>query len=531
MMKRLLFTAWIIAGAAGTQAQETQLPKLSPLTKIYLQDAARYPNGIVPGYVYKAFAGQRYISALLQVKSSFADDPLIKLGVRIGTKAGNIWTAQIPVDMVVMVSQVPGLSYLQLDEPMHPTLDTARIYTRVDSVQGGAGLSRPFYGKGVVVGIIDAGFDYGSPSLWDTGGSYYRVKRIWAQKAASGTPPTGYIYGAEYKDSASMLTAATDQPAQSHGAHVAGIAAGSGYGSGSGSNTRFRGMAPLSDIVLVGIQPEQEQWLNTGGSDVIDGAKYIYDYAASVNKPAVINLSWGVSSGSHDGTSLWCQAMDQLCGKGKIFATSAANNGDTRLHIQKTFAGADSTLNTFVTDQAAVRATWVDIWGEATRPFTVKVSLYNGGFLANTGTVIMDGQVHKYNLIGTNGDTCFLTLVSNPSEINGKPHALLQLRSKVTDSICLTVTAHNGTVNMWNSYVEAPHGYEAPFINGGKSWAVEGDTLQTITDNASAKSVVTVGAYATKTSWKASGVTYNYANAVKGASLRFHLSGRRRMAA
>ncbi len=527
MIKRLLFAALVVACAVTTYAQESQLPKLSPLTKIYLQQSAKYPDGVVPGYVYKEYAGQRYISALLQVAPAFVEDPLLILGVRIGTMAGNIWTAQIPVEKVAAATKIPGIAYLQLDEPMHPTLDTARKYTRVDSVQGGAGLSRPFFGKGVVVGIIDAGFDYGSPSLWDTGGSYYRVKRIWAQKTGTGMPPAGYIYGVEYRDSASMLAAATDQPAQSHGAHVAGIAAGSGYGSALNNNIRFRGMAPLSDIVLVGIQPAQQQWLNTGGSDVIDGAKYIYDYAASVNKPAIINLSWGTSLGAHDGTSLYCQALDNLCGKGKIFATSAGNNGDTRLHINKTFSAADSTLNTFVTYQSSVKATWVDIWGDTAKPFKLKVSLYNGGFLANTGTVTMDGLVHTYNLISPNGDTTFLTVVSNPSEFNGKPHALLQMRgvANPADSICLTLTSQSGTINMWNLYVQVPHGYESPFISGGKPWAVDGDTLQSISDNASAKSVVTVGAYATKTSWRAAGGSYSYTNAKKGAIAAFSSIG------
>ncbi len=513
----LTFTAFRLS------AQEA--PKLSPLTKIYLHQAGQYPDGIVPGYVYKEFAGHRYISALMQVSPGLREDALTGLGVRIGTKAGNIWTAQIPVENVSAATGIAGISYIQLDEPIHATLDTARKYTRVDSVQEGTGLSRPFYGKGVVVGIIDAGFDYGSPSLWDTGGSYYRVKRVWAQKATSGTPPSGYIYGAEYTDSASMIAAGTDQTITSHGTHVAGIAAGSGYGSGSGSNLRFRGMAPLSDIVMVGIMPAQQQWLNGGGADVIDGASYIYNYAASVGKPAIINLSWGTSLGAHDGTSLYCQALDNLTGKGKIFATSAGNNGDTKLHLKKTFSPADSTLNTFVSYQS-IKKTWVDMWGDAGKPFSVKVTLYNGSTpVTSTGFVSMDGLVHSFKLIGSNGDTCALTLAANPAEYNGKTHALLQVYSKVTDGICLTLGATGGTVNLWNLYVEAPSGYESPFTNGGQSWAVEGDTLQSISDNASAKSVITVGAYATKTSWRASGVTYSYSTAYKGAIASFSSIG------
>src|SRR5690606_10063117 len=122
--------------------------------------------------------------------------------------------------------------------------------TRVDSVHAGLGaLPSQFHGKDVVVGIIDAGYDYRHPALFDTTGAAYRVKRIWEQ-VVTGTPPTGFTYGNEIADSLSMWIAGSDMPI-SHGAHVSGIAAGSGYG--SVGNNQYRGIADAADIVLVGI--------------------------------------------------------------------------------------------------------------------------------------------------------------------------------------------------------------------------------------------------------------------------------------
>lgn len=53
--------------------------------------------------------------------------------------------------------------------------------------------------------------------------------------------------------------------------------------------------------------------------------KYIYDYAESVRKPCVINMSLGSHIGPHDGTSTFDQVADNLQGPGKLFAGAAGN--------------------------------------------------------------------------------------------------------------------------------------------------------------------------------------------------------------
>ncbi len=504
-MKRLLFFVFLLC-VAPAFAQH-KLPQLSPLTQIFFKEAQQQEGAVVPGYVYKMIDGRRYVSALIQVQPGFKDDGLLQQGVRIGTKAGNVWTAQIPVAVLPSFIKTEGIRYIQLDVPVSRNLDSARKASHVDSVQAGIGLAHPFLGNGVVVGIVDAGFDYSSPSLWDTGGSYYRVKRVWAQKDGSGTAPSGYSYGTEYTDSAALMAAGTDKDSMSHGTHVTGIAAGSGIGGSTGDNHRFRGIAPLSDLVLVGIMPAQQQWINGGGSDVIDGMHYIYNYAAAQGKPAVVNLSWGTSLGAHDGSSLFSQAVEALCGAGKILVNSAGNAGAVKGHVQKTFSPSDTLVHTFVTYYSGVRKTWVDAWGDSSKPFTARITLYDGSTAgATTGFVPIDGVLHSFNLSGSDGDTCFVDLVADSAEYNGRPRVFVNLHSKTHDSICVSVLARNGgTVNLWNRYVDAPTGYEEPFTNGGKSWAVAGDTLQSISDNASGKSVVTVGAYATKTYWYTEG--------------------------
>jgi hypothetical protein len=51
-----------------------------------------------------------------------------------------------------------------------------------------------------------------------------------------------------------LLAKGTDLATFTHGTHVGGIAAGSGY---VGINSKIRGVAYKSDLVFVGIRPEK----------------------------------------------------------------------------------------------------------------------------------------------------------------------------------------------------------------------------------------------------------------------------------
>ena len=190
-------------------------------------------------------------------------------------------------------------------------------------------------GKNVVVGIIDAGFDFTHPTMFDTTNSLYRIKRVWAQKKY-GTPPSGFAYGNEMVDSASIVATGFDTGIASHGTHVTGIAAGSGYGSNT-TNNKYRGFSYQSDIALVCIMPAESEWAVAGESDILDGMSYIYNYAASVSKPAVVNLSWGANIGSHNGNSLFSQACDALTEQVKYLLLLPATAGRILFICKKYF--------------------------------------------------------------------------------------------------------------------------------------------------------------------------------------------------
>lgn len=503
-MKKLCFLFIAAIGCIATHAQ----PVLSPLTKVFLQDlqTSQKQDAIPTGYIYKRLnTGELCVSNMIKVKDeALTDKELAGINARVGTKAGDIWTVQVPIFKMKEFTTLKGISYIQVDEPVYPKLDSARKTTRVDSVHGGYSLKMPYSGKNVVVGIIDFGFDYNHPTMWDTAGKEYRIKRIW-ELDATGTPPAGYAYGHESSTEAAIKSRKTDNAEQTHGTAVAGMAAGSGYGNAFTSQ-HYRGMAYDAEMVMVGVRRDSigPQWMQGGFSDFVDGINYIFKYAESVHKPAVVNISWGSQSGPHDGSSLMNQACDNLSGKGKIIVMSAGNEGAEPLHLSKTFTAADTVLKTAVIFSSPnYKRTWVDIWGEQGKTFCAKITLYKGSLVgATTGYICLDNSKHDtYIMSGT--DTCYIQFISSAAEYNQKPRMTLNVFNRTVDNFVVEVKGTSGTINMWDEYYYYgyTHQYSSQFSSLGITGAVTGNTNTTVSDMGAAKSVLLIGAYTSKTDY------------------------------
>lgn len=493
----------LISISSNLFSQHVKQAKLSAYTQLYLleQNKSIEKRTPTPNVVYKQINNTTYLSSFIKVTPSIDEAQLKNLGVIIGTKAGNIWTVQIPESNFIEFITLKDIEYIQIDEPVIKTLDAAKKATKVDSVHAGINLPLAYTGKNVVVGILDVGIDYTHPTFYDTLGNKFRIKKVWEQKT-TGTPPSGYSYGHELTDSLSMMTDATDIATQTHGTHVAGISSGSGFGSTIPSKNR--GVAYESDIVMVGITPAASQWTSAGMTDIIDGMNYVYNYSASVGKPAVVNLSWGCTIGPHDGTSLFSQACDNLTGAGKLFVISAGNNGTNNVHVSKTFSSSDTILKTMVNFNSSFpqKKNWLDIWGEPSKPFKVKLSLYNViTLVSETRFFTLNNTSIDTFLVGNLNDTCYFKISLINSDYNNKPHALIDVYNKTSRSLLLSVKGNQGLVHAWQGYVNQSSGIYGSFSIGGIAGASAGNSDYTISEMACTKSAITVGAYASKVTY------------------------------
>lgn len=201
---------------------------------------------IIDRYSLYFLGNKLFVNAFLLISEEFNKSEFENSGGFVNSTSQNIATVSIPVSKLNEVIQYDGIIYVQIAEKAKRLLNAARNSTWVNWVHQGLQLPQPYSGNGVVIGIIDGGFDYTHPNFFDgTGSNNYRLKRVWEQ-GNTGTPPAGFSYGRELTTQTAILNAQRDQANESHGTHVAGIAA----GAGGGVNTTYMGVAPQSELVL-----------------------------------------------------------------------------------------------------------------------------------------------------------------------------------------------------------------------------------------------------------------------------------------
>ena len=492
-MKKTILTALALALSCTTMsAGSNQSPFAAKLSK-ELNDK--------PSKESKLLSADIWISAMLKVNSKFDLNSAKKLGVKFPTITNNILTARIPISKYTEFSQINGIDYLDVGGFATPQMDSAKSVVHIQKVIDGMELPQSYQGEGVVVGIIDAGFDYTHPAFYNSESNELIISRVWEQ-GKTGTAPQGFEYGRELSNPTEILAAEKDITDFSHGTHVAGIAAGQSVAGAE----KFQGIASKSELVIVALKPPaQEQWKNTGASDIVDAVNYIFKYAESVGKPAVVNLSWGGQIGPHDGTSLFSQAIDGLVGKGKIFVCSAGNDGAVNLHANKTLSPTDSLFVTYSYNYYSPDATqngiWYDVWGEQGKPFEFKFdvvdpitleSKYATDFLSTAKDTIFE-YIYK-----ADKDSCNIMVYVNTCAFNDKPHAFVNLEGNKAFWGKISAKAKEGTIHAWNWYLIDYYGIERQFWAKNDPLAVNGNKYITISDFASTKRAIAVGAMVSK---------------------------------
>lgn len=420
-----------------------------------------------------------------------------QLGVTpIAENAGTA-TVRLTLDALQRLAKQQGVEYIQITSGATQMLNLARQEAGTDLIHKGTDLPQAYTGEGVVVGVVDAGFDYMHAAFRRPADGALRIKRVWEQGATTldgASAPAKYGYGIELNTPELIEKAQGDSDSNSHGTHVAAIAAGSdAYKDGA-----YVGNAPDADIVLVALD------LNAStNADISNAVQYIFDYADEVGKPCVVNLSLGNQDGPHDGTSTFDTMTDAMQGPGRLIVGAAGNHRTDAFHIDHTFATADAApLRTFVKYKVApsnsVSGGTIEIWGEKGVDFTVDIAAYStfNKKDARSTTVypaegVTDVDFGKY-ATGT------WKVASEVSPLNGKPHvvltsALTSIRNNY--AIALTVTPKTaGRVNIWsdNTYLAL----ESRDIEGFSAPDAASSTLCEI--GGTGKRILTVGSYTTR---------------------------------
>ena len=297
-------------------------------------------------------------------------DSLRAAGVEVNAVFDGFVTARIPANILKEVSRLNGVSQIALSRHVQLCNDSARYYSLVDEIQQGRGLASPLRGEGVIVGMIDTGFDFNHVN-WRGKDGKSRIRAVYMPCDTTGVPPVVdgcTLNGSCYETSSEIALLTTDNQGSSHGSHTTGTAA------GSYSLNGLYGVAPEADIVACGM-PENE--LND--VNIANCVRYIFDYADRVGKPCVINMSIGSNDGPNDGSSFLCRTFSSSSGPGRIFVLSAGNDGDVPICLHETLSGRNDTVTTLLRNRwgGSQRKGYVSMWNDGAQEHLSRIVIIN----------------------------------------------------------------------------------------------------------------------------------------------------------
>ncbi len=245
-----------------------------------------------------------------------------------------------PAELLQFASAHPELPF-ELGPTLHPLLDRVGVWTRAIEARATRGLD----GSGVLVGVVDTGLDVSHPDFRDANGhtrvawlldmsippigKYPDLEAQYGITDANGNITTGAVFDSSEID-ARLLDPSSVLPTDDvgHGTHVASIAA--------GDDPRFTGVAPGAGLVIARVTHDSTE--NIENDDVVRGAAFLYDRAAAMKEPVVVNISLGTDFGPHDGTMSFETELAANLGAslpGQAMVVAAGNSGsvsETPIH-------------------------------------------------------------------------------------------------------------------------------------------------------------------------------------------------------
>jgi subtilisin family serine protease len=480
------------------------------------------------------------LGVIVRLRSGAGLDELRAAGAEIGSVAGDIATARVPVDSLALLADARALAHVEAARVLVLNHDSSMHAIRADRVRqvvGGEWTGAT--GQGAIVAIYDTGLDFRHPDFIAADGST-RVLELWDQTGAA-SPPTGFNYGF-YCDRPAVqaaiggnTAACPQQDRVGHGTHVAGSAAGDG--SASPQPFQYAGVAPEADLLVV-----------KGGDAgffedlLLDGVRWLEQRGAALGRPVVVNLSLGDQYGPHDGTRLLEREIDRLSRAGFMVVNSAGNSGENYnteppepfhilIHARALAILGQTAQFTFVVDYETPHPdscngniAHFSLWHHPADRVRLTVTRPNG-----TSATAEPGQLVTVNspvgqILIDNGS-------QGPDPENGEIHVLFRISgcgqsgppAPGTWRIGVeTVSGGTGSpfdIWLWQQRMGSPG-----FVRGAQNF----DNRFNISSPGNARRVITVGAFVTRTCWQLAGsaqqVCYIHREAI-GDIARFSSAG------
>ena len=267
-----------------------------------------------------------------------------QVGAQVRMVKGNLIVLDIPYSKLEALAGVKGVSIVNMPPKASIKTDVTRQVTQAEEVINGSGpqLPQAYTGKGVIVGILDSGFDTTHPMFKDKDGNL-RIKGFYEPGNSTfggdsvvityhdGTQ--GTLSGSAYYKPEELLdTLKAKDAGGSHGSHCISIAAGSTMSDIKGTADKpVGGIAPEADILLCNFMNSE----NADAWNVLEGLNFMSWEAEQAQKPLVVSMSVNSHAGWHDGTSDIARVLKGFCTEDNMAVMLAAGNegsSETYLH-------------------------------------------------------------------------------------------------------------------------------------------------------------------------------------------------------
>ncbi len=261
----------------------------------------------------------------LIVKYSEPLPDLTEMGVEIRQLLNNYAIIVVPESQIDRVSQIPQIEYIEKPKRLYFAVNQAKAASCIDYVQIPGSMYTPYLtGRNTLVAVIDSGIDYFHEDFRNEDGTTRIVElwdqtldRVFTQEEINEALATGNPIAAR------SLVPSIDS--SGHGTAVAGIAA----GNGRESQGQYRGVAYESGILVVKLGVADPLGFPRT-TELMRALDYVVRYGVMAGQPVAINISFGNTYGSHEGTSLLETYIDGISNYGRSSILIGTGNEGTR---------------------------------------------------------------------------------------------------------------------------------------------------------------------------------------------------------
>lgn len=285
----------------------------------------------------------------LIVKYSGSLEAARELGALVEEMRNEYAILTVKESQIPLISALPQIEYIEKPKRLFFAINQAKAASCVNILQ-----EAPPYlsGRGVLIAVLDSGIDYFHEAFRREDGTT-RILELWdqTQNRIYTEAEINRALESGSREAARQVVSSAD--VSGHGTAVAGIAAGDSRGgaaernfeSGGRSNGvaggstvpgMYRGIAYESDLLVVKLGTARPDGFPRT-TELMRAVNYAVSFAAERFLPLVINISFGNTYGSHDGTSLLETFLDDIGNYGRTtILVGSGNEGAASGHTSGT---------------------------------------------------------------------------------------------------------------------------------------------------------------------------------------------------